>query len=85
MLDCADGIAQSGAVGPGGWRFSVPLIAALGFVVAYPRRRPRYAAKPSAATWIVRIGVVVLVSYGILVTLTWALVLLRGFLITSPT
>jgi hypothetical protein len=60
-----------------GWRMSVPLIATLGFVLAYVWRRPRSAAAHFAAQWIVGIVAVVLVGYGLLLSLIWAFLLMR--------
>ena len=56
------------------WPISVPVIAGLGVLLAYLLRRPSSAAGRFAVAR--RVGLIFLVSYGILLTTAWAVVML---------
>ncbi|OBF93335.1 hypothetical protein A5791_12530 [Mycobacterium sp. 852002-51163_SCH5372311] len=57
-----------------GWPISVPVIAALGVLLAYLRRRPGVASDRFAAPR--RVGFALLIAYGILLTAAWTVLLL---------
>lgn len=57
-----------------GWPISVPVIVVLGALLAYLRRRPGSASGRFAVPR--RVGFVVLVSYGLLLTAAWTVLML---------
>jgi hypothetical protein len=57
-----------------GWPIGVPVIVALGVVLAYFRRRPGSASGRFAT--VRRVGLIVLVGYGILLAAAWTVLLL---------
>jgi hypothetical protein len=57
-----------------GWPITVPVIVALGVLLAYLRRRPSSASGSFAAAR--RVGFALLIGYGILLTAAWTVLLL---------
>jgi hypothetical protein len=57
-----------------GWPISVPVIVGLGVLLAYLRRRPTSAPRRFATAR--RVGLIVLIGYGILLAAAWTVIVL---------